>query len=122
MRDLTRLELVTEAMRAALEELARRAPHELVENAGLPPSAVAIVSPYDVSARYVRRGETRWKGFLAHVTETCAPDTPSVITDVTTAKAAVHDTKALPASRPSWTIGTCCRRSTSSTATTSPSH
>jgi transposase len=30
VRDLTRLELVTEATRAALEELARRAPHELV--------------------------------------------------------------------------------------------
>ncbi|MFE7467272.1 IS1182 family transposase [Streptomyces sp. NPDC057499] len=175
VRDLTRLELVTEAMRAALEELARRAPHELVglvneewgkrygraarlgknpskpktrikdtgedvrlllryvhrylpalrdgeqvqalrqifvqnycldakdrpkwrepEDVGLPPSALAIVSPYDVSARYARRGETRWKGFLAHVTETCDPDTPSVITDVTTTKAPVHDTKALP--------------------------
>jgi len=66
------------------------------ENAGLPPSAVAIVSPYDLSARYARRGETRWKDFLAHVTETCDPDAPSVITDVTTTKAAVHDTKALP--------------------------
>ncbi|MYS19958.1 Transposase DDE domain-containing protein [Streptomyces sp. DvalAA-14] len=66
------------------------------EDAGLPPSAVAIVSPYDTSARYARRGETRWKGFLAHVTETCDPDTPSVITDVTTTKAPVHDTKALP--------------------------
>ncbi|MFE4612682.1 IS1182 family transposase [Streptomyces niveus] len=175
VRDLTRLELVTEAMRAALEELARRAPHELVglvtedwakrygraarlgknpskpktriketgedvrlllryvhrylpalhngeqvqalrqifvqnyvldaqdrpkwrepEDAGLPPSAVAIVSPYDISARYARRGETCWKGFLAHVTETCDPDKPSVITDVTTTKAPVHDTKALP--------------------------
>ncbi|MFI9588618.1 IS1182 family transposase [Streptomyces sp. NPDC052236] len=175
VRDLTRLELVTEAMRAALEELARRAPQELVglvtedwgkrygrsarlgknpskpktrikdtgedvrlllryvhrylpalrhgeqvqalrqifvqnycldaqdrpkwrepEDAGLPPSAVAIVSPYDVSARYARCGETRWKGFLAHVTETCDQDTPSVITDVTTTKAPVHDTKALP--------------------------
>lgn len=41
------------------------------EEAGLPPSAVAIVSPYDLTARYARRGETRWKGFLAHVTETC---------------------------------------------------
>ncbi|MEU5548046.1 transposase [Streptomyces sioyaensis] len=66
------------------------------EDAGLPPSAVAIVSPYDLTARYARRGQTRWKGFLAHVTETCDPDTPSVITDVTTTKAAVHDTKALP--------------------------
>ncbi|WP_327286785.1 transposase [Streptomyces sp. NBC_01198] len=142
VRDLTRLELVTEAMRTALEELARRAPHELVglvtgnwgksdgrtarlgknppsprpgsrtpartpacccatstairppalrdgeqlqalrqifvqnyvldaqdrpkwrdsEETGLPPSALAIVSPYDVSARYARCDETRWKG------------------------------------------------------------
>ncbi|MFD3505750.1 hypothetical protein [Streptomyces sp. NPDC058678] len=46
------------------------------EDAGLPPSAVAIVSPYDASARY-ERGETRWKGFLAHVTETCDPDLPA---------------------------------------------
>ncbi|GAA1516270.1 hypothetical protein [Streptomyces synnematoformans] len=52
-----------------------------------PPSAVAIVSPYDLTARYARRGETRWRGFLAHVTETCDPDAPSVITDVTTTKA-----------------------------------
>ncbi|WP_326812936.1 transposase [Streptomyces scopuliridis] len=174
MRDLTHLELVTEAMRAAPEELARRAPHRLVglvtedwgrrygravrlgknpsrpktriketgedvrlllryvhrylpalrdgeqvqalrqifvqhycidaqdrpkwqeaEDAGLTSSAVAIVSPHDLTARYARRGETRRKGFLAHVTETCDPDTPSVITDVTT-KAAVHDTKAFP--------------------------
>ncbi|NEA20562.1 hypothetical protein [Streptomyces halstedii] len=40
------------------------------EDADLPPSAVAIVSRYDISARYARRGETHWKGFLAHVTET----------------------------------------------------
>ncbi len=68
------------------------------EDAGLPPSALAlaIVSPYDSSARYVRRGETRWEGFLAHVTETCDQGTPSVITDVTTTKESVHDTKALP--------------------------
>ncbi|MEU1806761.1 hypothetical protein [Streptomyces sp. NPDC019937] len=175
MRGLTRLELVTEAMRAALEELARRAPQELVglvteewgkrygraarlgdnpskpktqikeagedvrlllryvhrylpalrdgeqvqtlrrisvqnyfitaqdrpkwreaEGAGLPPSGVAIVSPYDLSARYARRAERRWKGFMAHVTETCDCHAPSVITDVTTTKAAVHDPKALP--------------------------
>jgi hypothetical protein len=66
------------------------------EDAGLPPSAVAIVSPYDTSARSARRGETRWKGFLAYVTETCDQDTPSVTTDVTTTRAPVHDTKALP--------------------------
>jgi hypothetical protein len=32
------------------------------EDGGLPPSSVAIVSPYDVTARYARRGQvTRWR-------------------------------------------------------------
>jgi transposase len=145
VRDLTRLELITEAVRAALEELAGTAPHLLngpvdeewgrrysrpvrlgknptrpktrinttgndavrllehlrehgagrafgprvqalrqimVQNyyrdaagclrwrtdddGGLPPPSLAIVSPYDTTARYARRGQTtRWKGFLA---------------------------------------------------------
>jgi hypothetical protein len=177
VRDLTRLELVTEAIRAALEELARRAPHELValvtedwgkrygraarlgnnpskpktrikqagldarlllryvhrylpalrdgeqlqalrqifvqnyhldaddrpkwrepEDAGLPPSAIAIVSSYDISARYALRGETRWKGFLAHVSETCDQDSPYVITDVTTTKPPSTTPRPCPAS------------------------
>ncbi len=177
VRDLTRLELVTEAMRAALEELARQAPQELVGlvteewgtrygraarlgknptrpktrikntgddvylllryvrtylrtlwqgpqvqsprqvflqnfwiderarvrwrepgdgEAGLPPSSIAIVSPYDLTTRYARRNETRWKGFLAHVTETC-DDAVNIITDVTTTPATLYDIKALPA-------------------------
>lgn len=178
VRDLTRLELVTEAMRAALEELSGRAPGEigllisveapewgrrygraarlgknptrpktrikytgedawlllryvaacmkplgdgprvqalrqvfeqnyLVDDAGKvtwrtrdvggrPAPAEAIVSPYDITARYARRGQTRWKGFLAHVTETCDDDGPNIITDVTTTAATVHDTRALP--------------------------
>ena len=173
-RDLTRLELVTEAVRAALEELARTAGHALaglvdddwgrrygrppawartrpgprpgcrpgrtagccrqlaarcpgllrgprVEalrqilvqnyhwdpagrlrwrddegNAGLPPSAARIVSPYDPAARYSRRGQvTRWTGYLAHVTETCADDAPNVITDVATMPATSDDRQAL---------------------------
>ena len=176
VRDLTRLELVTEAVRAALEELARTAGHALdglvdddwgrrygrpvrlgknptrpktrmneagadacrllehlaarcpdllrgtrvealrqilVQNyhwdpagqlrwrddegdAGLPPSAARIVSPYDPAARYSRRGQvTRWTGYLAHVTETCADDAPNVITDVATMPATSDDRQAL---------------------------
>jgi hypothetical protein len=176
VRDLTRLELVTEAVRAALEELARTAAHALeglagddwgrrygrpvrlgknptrpktrmndagadacrlighlatsypdllrgpqvealrqilVQNyyrdpagqlrwrddegdAGLPPSAVRIVSPCDLAARYSRRGQvTRWTGYLAHVTETCAEDSPNVITDVATMPATSDDTAAV---------------------------
>jgi hypothetical protein len=176
VRDLTRLELVTEAVRAALEELARTAGHALaglvdddwgrrygrpvrlgknptrpktrmneagadarrllehlagrcpgllpgprvealrqilVQNyhwdpagrlrwrddegdAGLPPSAARIVSPYDPAARYSRRGQvTRRTGYLAHVTETCAGDGPNVITDVATMPATSDDRQAL---------------------------
>ncbi|MFE4480291.1 MULTISPECIES: transposase [Streptomycetaceae] len=179
IRDLTRLELVTEAVRAALEDLARTADHTLdglveedwgrrygrpvrlgknptrpktriattgedarrllehlsrhhpgllgrpqvqvlrqvlvqnyywdpagrlrwrddadADGPGLPPSADRIVSPYDPTARYARRGQvTRWTGFLAHVTETCSDDGPNVITDVATMSATSADTEVLP--------------------------
>ncbi|MEU5645955.1 IS1182 family transposase [Streptomyces milbemycinicus] len=179
VRDLTRLELVTEAVRAALEEVARTAGHLLVglvdeewgrrygrpvrlgknptrpktrilaagddacrllerlhqqgpgyrpgpqaealrqivvqnyyrdaaghlrwrtaEDGGLPPSSSAVVSPYDTTARYVRHGHIiRWKGFAAHVTETCASDSVNVITDVATTSAATNDAQALPGIR-----------------------
>ena len=175
VRDLTRLELVTEAMRAALEELARAAPQMLIglvteewgkrygrpvrlgknpsrpatrikntgcdadtllehirrhapelmagpqvtalrliflqnyftnasgtirwrteKDGGLPSSATALVSPYDTSARYARRGPvTAWKGFLAHVSETCDDDRVNVITDVATVPATQPDSRAL---------------------------
>jgi hypothetical protein len=179
VRDLTRLELITEAVRAALEEVAGTAPHlldELVDEdwgrrygrpvrlgknptkpktrilatgddavgllehlyrhgeerasgpraqalrqimvqnyhrdaagrlhwrtaesehgPGLPPSSRAIVSPYDTSARYARHGHIiSWKEFSAHLTETCAPDGPNVITDVATTASTTHDSKVLP--------------------------
>ncbi|MGT2532743.1 hypothetical protein ACU4GG_41050 [Streptomyces nojiriensis] len=64
---------------------------------GLPPSSRAVVSPYDTSARYVRHGHIiSWKGFAAHLTETCAPDGPNVITDVATTAATAHDSQVLP--------------------------
>jgi hypothetical protein len=65
-------------------------------DSGLPPSAARIVSPYDPAARYSRRGQvTRWAGYLAHVTETCAEDGPNVITDVATMPATSADTAAV---------------------------
>ncbi|MFD9428719.1 MULTISPECIES: hypothetical protein [unclassified Streptomyces] len=69
---------------------------EKEEGPGLPPSSRAIVSPYDTSARYARHGHIiSWKGFSAHLTETCAPDGPNVITDVVTAAATTHDRQVL---------------------------
>ncbi|THA33508.1 transposase [Streptomyces sp. A1547] len=169
-RELTRLELVLEAVRGALEETARRAPEvldELVDTdwakrygrpvrlasqpshpvtrltqAGadarrlldrLPPAArgprtealrqimvqnflidtrgnlrprtdkdgqprgaLRIVSPYDLQARRAIRGDTRWSGYLVHVTETCdADDSVNLITDMATT-APTRDSQALP--------------------------
>ena len=54
------------------------------------------MSPYDVAARYSRRGQvTRWTGYLAHVTETCSDDGPNVITDVVVMPATSDDRQAL---------------------------
>ena len=65
-------------------------------DAGLPPSAARIVSPYDPAARYARRGQvTRWTGYLAHVTQTCAEDAPNVISDVATMPATSDGRQAL---------------------------
>ncbi|MER5556827.1 IS1182 family transposase [Streptomyces sp. NPDC002793] len=78
---------------------------EKEDGPGLPPSSRAIVSPYDTSARYARHGHIiSWKGFSAHLTETCAPDGPNVITDVATTAATTHDSKVLPG------IHTCLHR------------
>ncbi|WP_258044726.1 hypothetical protein [Streptomyces sp. SM11] len=64
---------------------------------GLPPSSRAVVSPYDASTRYARHGHIiSWKGFAAHLTETCDPDGPNVITDVVTTAATTHDSQVLP--------------------------
>jgi transposase len=49
-----------------------------------PPSAQRISSPYDTEARYSSKRETSWVGYKAHITETCDPDTPSLITQVET--------------------------------------
>ncbi|MFB7476846.1 transposase [Kitasatospora sp. NPDC056184] len=66
------------------------------DHSGLPSSAHRIVSPYDPTARYARRGQvTRWTGFLAHMTETCSGESPNVITDVATMPATSADTEVL---------------------------
>ncbi|WP_425329111.1 IS1182 family transposase [Streptomyces eurocidicus] len=66
------------------------------EKDGLVPARVRIESPYDLEARWVRRGHTRWTGYLAHVTETCDDGSVNVITDVATVVSAA-DSQALPA-------------------------
>lgn len=49
-----------------------------------PPSAQRITSPYDLEARYSSKRDTTWVGYKVHLTETCEPDTPNLITQVET--------------------------------------
>jgi transposase len=63
---------------------------------GLAPSAVRIVSPHDVEARYSSKGTTSWEGYKVHLTESCDEDLPHLITQVTTTPATTPDHVALP--------------------------
>src|SRR5437773_1095046 len=57
----------------------------------LPPAAEGIESPYDVEARYRHKRDTQWTGYMVHVSETCEPTAPHLLTQVYTTTAAVHE-------------------------------
>ena len=56
-----------------------------------PPSAVRIASPYDLEARYSSKRDTHWVGYKVHLTETCDPGQPDLITQVITTPATTPD-------------------------------
>jgi transposase len=55
-----------------------------------------IPSPYDPEARYGTKRETHWVGYKVHITETCDPDAPQLITNVETTPATTSDFVMLP--------------------------
>jgi transposase len=57
----------------------------------LPPAAEGIESPYDVEARYRHKRDTAWTGYMVHVSETCDPTAPHLLTHVHTTPATVHE-------------------------------
>ncbi|WP_329345417.1 IS1182 family transposase [Streptomyces sp. NBC_01352] len=57
----------------------------------MPPSRDRIESPYDGEARYCIKNATEWSGYKVHLTETCDPDYPHLITHVATTEATVTD-------------------------------
>jgi transposase len=57
----------------------------------LPPAALMINSPYDLEARYSLKRGTTWTGYKAHLTETCDPDAPHLVTHVETTPATTPD-------------------------------
>lgn len=54
-------------------------------------------SPFDLQARWSRKRDTTWRGYKAHLTETCDSDTPHLITHVETTMATDADNATLPA-------------------------
>jgi transposase len=57
----------------------------------LPPAAEGIESPYDVEARDRHKRDTPWTGDMVHVSETCDPTAPHLLTHVHTTPATVPE-------------------------------
>ncbi|MFJ1554719.1 transposase [Streptomyces mirabilis] len=63
------------------------------EGKDLPPARDRLSSPYDIDAHYgIKRG-AGWCGYKVHLSETCGPDAPHLITNVVTTNATVNDTE-----------------------------
>jgi transposase len=60
-------------------------------NRELPPATEGLESPYDTDARYRHKRDTQWTGYMVHVSETCEPTTPHLLTHVHTTPATVHE-------------------------------
>src|ERR671914_1711406 len=56
-----------------------------------PPAAVRIASPDDLEPRYSSKRETHWVGYKVHLTETCDPGQPELITQIITTPATTPD-------------------------------
>ena len=63
--------------------------HWRTDAQGLPPASLFISSPYDPDAHLARKRTTQWVGYKVHLTETCEPETPNLITHVETTPAPV---------------------------------
>ncbi|WP_395088971.1 IS1182 family transposase [Armatimonas sp.] len=57
----------------------------------LPPALILIQSPYDAQARYSIKRDTVWTGYKVHLTETCDPEAPHLITHVQTTPGTQQD-------------------------------
>lgn len=66
------------------------------DDKNLPPFKVLIVSPDDIEARNRTKRETNWSGYAAHLTETCHPTKPNLITNVLTTPATTADVEVTP--------------------------
>jgi transposase len=66
------------------------------EEQGLPPSDRFIQSPHDPEARFRTKRETKWTGYMAHLTETCDDEAPHLVVNVETTPATTGDADMTP--------------------------
>jgi transposase len=59
----------------------------------LPKAAQGLESPYDVDARDRTKRDTQGRGYMGHVSETCNPSEPYMLTPVHPTSASVHEAK-----------------------------
>jgi transposase len=57
----------------------------------LPRAATAIESPYDTEAKHSNKHALSWTGYKVHLTETCDPELPHLVTQVHTTVATTQD-------------------------------
>ncbi|MEU9891881.1 IS1182 family transposase [Sphaerisporangium sp. NPDC051011] len=65
----------------------------LREQKDLPVGRDRLASPYDTDARYAVKRGSGWTGYKVHLTETCEPDRPHLVTHVATTPAPVDDSE-----------------------------
>lgn len=63
---------------------------------GFPPSTLMVASPSDLDVHYAKKRATTWIGYKVHLTETCEPGQPHLVTHVETTTAPVTDRAVLP--------------------------
>src|SRR5262249_56994343 len=63
----------------------------LRESGHLPGGGEGIEPPYEGAALYRHKHGTSWTGYMVHVSETCDPTHPHLLTQVHTTSAAVHE-------------------------------
>ncbi|MEL7224325.1 MAG: IS1182 family transposase [Cyanobacteria bacterium J06576_12] len=56
-----------------------------------PPASKRIRSPYDTAVRFGQKRDTQWVGYKVHLSETCDPEVPHLITHVETTNATLND-------------------------------
>lgn len=61
------------------------------ERGEMPASADLYQSPFDLDVRFSRKRNRTWLGYKVHVTETCAEDSPNLITNVRVVNATQQD-------------------------------